>query len=177
MLMSTYPLGRRPKRPFSYCNEVMTGFEYTAAIGMLYEGQTKNGLRCIEAIRERYDGLRRSPFDEAECGHHYARAMASWAAVLCLTGFQYSAVEQSMQFAAVEGRHFWSNGYAWGTCEIAAVADGYRVKLSVTEGSVCLQRFSLGDAGEKKLRKPRTIEAGKSATWTIKKASGNDRRV
>ncbi len=73
-----------------------------------------------------------------------------------------------MQFAAVEGRHFWSNGYAWGTCEIAAVADGYRVKLSVTEGSVCLQRFSLGDAGEKKLRKPRTIEAGKSATWTIK---------
>ena len=27
--------------------------------------------------------------EEAECGHHYARAMASWAAVLALSGFRY----------------------------------------------------------------------------------------
>ncbi len=68
----------------------MTGFEYTAAVHMLYEGQRDEGLRVIEAIRARYDGQRRSPFDEAECGHHYARAMASWAAMLALTGFHYS---------------------------------------------------------------------------------------
>ena len=35
MLMATYPQGRRPTRPFPYFNEVMTGFEYTAAIHML----------------------------------------------------------------------------------------------------------------------------------------------
>ena len=29
-------------------------------------------------IRDRYDGEKRSPFDEAECGHHYARALAAW---------------------------------------------------------------------------------------------------
>ncbi len=90
LLMATYPHGRRPKRPFPYYNEVMTGFEYTAASHMLYEGQRENGLKCIRAIRDRYDGKKRSPFDEAECGHHYARAMASWAAVLALTGFRYS---------------------------------------------------------------------------------------
>ena len=46
----------------------------------------EDGLRCIAAIRARYDGRKRSPFDEAECGHHYARAMASWAAVLAWPG-------------------------------------------------------------------------------------------
>ena len=29
-------------------------------------------------IRSRFDGRRRNPFDETECGHHYARALAAW---------------------------------------------------------------------------------------------------
>ena len=77
----------------------MTGFEYTAAVGMLYEGMTDEGLQSIRDIRARYDGLKRNPFDEAECGHHYARAMASWAAVLALTGFRYSAVTRELRLA------------------------------------------------------------------------------
>lgn len=48
----------------------MTGFEYNAAIDMLQEGQIQNELKCISNIRDRYDGRKRSPFDEAECGHH-----------------------------------------------------------------------------------------------------------
>ncbi len=42
--MADYPDGR-PANPFPYFTEVMTGFEYTAAIGMLYEGDVENGLR------------------------------------------------------------------------------------------------------------------------------------
>ena len=34
LLMADYPR-ERPKTPFPYFNEVMTGFEYTAAVGML----------------------------------------------------------------------------------------------------------------------------------------------
>jgi non-lysosomal glucosylceramidase len=68
LLMATYPRGCRPTRPFPYYNEVMTGFEYAAAIGMLYEEILEEGLTCIRAIRARYDGRKRSPFDEAECG-------------------------------------------------------------------------------------------------------------
>ena len=74
--MATYPRGRRPKSPFPYANEVWTGFEYTAAAGMMYEGMTKEGVTVYQAARSRFDGRRRNPFDEAECGHHYARAMA-----------------------------------------------------------------------------------------------------
>ncbi|MFZ2338415.1 MAG: GH116 family glycosyl hydrolase [Bacteroidales bacterium] len=55
LLMASYP-GRRPVNPFPYFTEVMTGFEYTAAIGMLYEGLTDDGLKCISNIRNRYDG-------------------------------------------------------------------------------------------------------------------------
>lgn len=151
LLMATYPKGRRPRRPFPYFNEVMTGFEYTAAAGMLYEGQVKNGLRVIEAIRARYDGQKRNPFDEAECGHHYARAMASWAAVLALTGFHYSAVEQTMTFDPIIGTHFWSTGHAWGLCTITAgkaAKDEVRVSIDVLGGKLKLKRFVLRDVGE-----------------------------
>ena len=40
-------------------------------------------------MRERFSGRRRNPFDEAECGHHYGRALASWGLVLALAGFHY----------------------------------------------------------------------------------------
>jgi non-lysosomal glucosylceramidase len=135
LLMAAYP-GEIPENPFPYFTEVMTGFEYTAAIGMLYEGQTKAGLECIDNIRSRYDGKKRSPFNEAECGHHYARAMASWAAILALTGFHYSAIDKTMTFAAKLGLHFWSTGYAWGTCKITKRGKTLVPQLKVLSGQL-----------------------------------------
>ncbi len=169
LLMATYPKGRRPKRPFPYYNEVMTGFEYTAAVHMLYEGQLDEGLRCMQAIRDRYDGRRRSPFDEAECGHHYARAMASWAAILALTGFQWSGVTRTMTFAAADQpvTWFWSNGSAWGTLRQEPTADGLTVTLSVSEGSVRLRRLVLTGAGELTWPRAVTVRAGREVTGQV----------
>jgi len=166
LLMATYPRGRRPLRPFPYYTEVMTGFEYTAAVHMLYEGLTDDGLRVINAIRDRYDGGKRSPFDEAECGHHYARAMASWGAVLALTGFHYSAVSGVMQFAAQEGQAFWSTGYAWGTCTQTAIDGNLRVDLTVLHGEITLTRFVLTDTWETTLETQRHLVAGETISWT-----------
>ena len=125
----------------------MTGFEYTAAVGMLYEDQIENGLTCIQNIRDRYDGHKRSPFDEAECGHHYARAMASWAGVLALTGFNYSNVESTMKWAPKTGTYFWSNGYSWGDCQISIKNSQANVKLRVENGDLALERFVLDGFG------------------------------
>jgi uncharacterized protein (DUF608 family) len=144
LLMATYPRGRRPTRPFPYFNEVMTGFEYTAAVGMLYEGQRAPGLKVIRAIRARYDGLKRNPFNEAECGNHYARAMAAWAAVPALSGFHYSAVTGRMQFAGRDGVHFWSTGGAWGTCTVS----GKSVELNILGGALTLRTLALDGIGE-----------------------------
>jgi non-lysosomal glucosylceramidase len=48
-VMASYPHGDRPEVPFPYYTEVMTGFEYTAAIHMLYEGMTEQGLELMQA--------------------------------------------------------------------------------------------------------------------------------
>ncbi len=171
----------------------MTGFEYTAAVGMLYEDRIDDGLKCIQNIRDRYDGRKRSPFNEAECGHHYARAMASWAAVLAMTGFNYSSVEKSMTFAAKDGTFFWSNGYAWGSCCLKRSAGSMNkndtfllsndfdwgissleesvgsvnVELSVLHGELPLFDFRLLWFGQTSFGKLLTIKAGEKIKFEV----------
>ena len=159
LLMASYPKGR-PQNPFPYFTEVMTGFEYTAAVGMLFEGMEDEGLLCIRNIRDRYDGRKRNPFDEAECGHHYARAMASWAAVPALAGFRYSGVSRSMGFAPREGIYFWSTGDAWGSCRISASDTVYEAELTVNHGRLRLSAFRLTGVGEERWPEEKRLEAG-----------------
>ena len=99
LLMASWPNGDRPRVPFPYWGEIMTGFEYQAAVHMIFEGMIDEGLEVIKAIRRRFDGLRRNPWNEHEAGHHYARAMASWAAIPALSGFRYSAVTRRVELA------------------------------------------------------------------------------
>ncbi len=134
VLMCSYPRGNRPERPFPYFSEVMTGFEHILAVGLIQEGLVDEGLQVITDIRARYDGERRNPYDEAECGHHYARAMASWGAVVALTGFDYDGRTGVMRFGT-SGTHFWSTGNAFGTLD----ANG----LHVREGTLFLTSLSL----------------------------------
>jgi hypothetical protein len=149
LLMASYPKGRRPDRPFPYYNEVMTGFEYTAAVHMLYEGAIEEGLKVIQSIRQRYDGRKRNPFNEAECGHHYARAMASWAAVLALTGFHYSAVTQTLECKATDrpSNSFWSTGNAWGNLQQTPGSQTSKVTLTVLGGEIVLSHLQLAGFG------------------------------
>jgi non-lysosomal glucosylceramidase len=160
LVMASFPRGSRPERPFPYFNEVMTGFEYVAAIGLLYENEEDAGLHCIRAIRDRYDGRRRSPFNEAECGHHYARAMASWAAILALSGFQYSAVTGAMTFRATRERTrmIWSTGYAWGRLEQTPGETTTEAELTVLGGRLKISRFTLAGWGS----------TAESISWEIK---------
>ncbi|MBI2301087.1 MAG: hypothetical protein HYU66_19420 [Armatimonadetes bacterium] len=171
LLMASYPRGRRPTRPFPYYTEVMTGFEYAAAVHLLYEGEVGAGLRSIADIRARYDGRRRNPFDEAECGHHYARAMASWAALLALTGFRYSGVEQRLELAAVKAstRIFWSNGWAWGTGRLKPTRQGMKVELLVLGGVLKLRTVVVTGLGEARLDRPRRVGKGKLVTVEVRR--------
>ena len=78
-LIASYPRGGRPAVPFPYWGECMTGFEYQAAVLCLDYGFKKEGLEMAKGVRDRHDGTYRNPFNEPECGHYYARAMAAWA--------------------------------------------------------------------------------------------------
>jgi len=170
LLMASYPK-TRPANPFPYFTEVMTGFEYTAAIGMLFEGQTEEGLKCITNIRNRYDGRKRSPFDEAECGHHYGRAMASWSALPALTGFNYSAVTGELKFTGNPGKYFWSNGYAYGTAEISGNGTGGSLKLKVLNGSINISGIKIDGYDQLKLKQKKIIPTGGEETFIVKIAS------
>ena len=79
LVMAWYPEDRKPKTPFPYYPETMTGFEYVVAAWLAQTGDFAAAEKVVRDIRDRYDGVKRNPFDEAECGHHYARALASWA--------------------------------------------------------------------------------------------------
>ena len=173
LIMASWPHGRL-KVPFPYFAESMTGFEYAAAVGMIYEGQTENGLKCIKAIRDRFDGQKRNPFDEPECGHHYARAMASWAAVIALSEFQYSGIDQTITFTSKEGTWFWSNGSSWGTVEIKNSGNLKIAKLNVLSGQVTLKSFTSKDYGKTALKKPVTINQGNSFEFRIENLGGKD---
>jgi hypothetical protein len=157
LLMASFPYGR-PKVPFPYYSEVMTGFEYTAGNGMLFEGMKEEGLKVITNIRDRYDGRKRSPFDEAECGHHYARAMTAYGAVLALTGFHYSGAEKSMKFNQLDGLYFWANGYTYGTIEQERKNDGIHVNLQVLgENPLEIKEFELRSFGSHHFKKVQNI--------------------
>jgi len=94
LLLCTWPRGGKLSLPFPYSNEVWTGFEYQVASHLIMTGQVEEGLAIVRAVRQRYDGRWRNPFDEYECGHWYARAMSSYGLLQALSGARYDAVEQ-----------------------------------------------------------------------------------
>lgn len=159
LLMASYPHGSRPKRPFPYFNEVMTGFEYTAAIGMIYQGLADKGIQVIENIRSRYDGYKRNPFNEAECGYHYARAMASWGALLAWTGQQYDAGDGFLTFTSVTSKPIpWFTGFGWGTIQ----RSGNKLHLIVNAGQIFLTHIGVGGSVVRALPNSGFFVAGES---------------
>jgi len=145
LLICSWPHNDRPRVPFPYFSEVMTGFEYQAAAHMIYEGLVEEGLTVVNAIRRRFDGHRRNPWNEQECGHHYARAMASWAVLLALSGFHYSAVSQQLQLAprwkAEPFRCVWTTPSGWGTVEQAIGDNEQTVRWQVLSGALPVRKM------------------------------------
>jgi uncharacterized protein (DUF608 family) len=147
VLMCSYPLGVRGARPFPYFAEVMTGFEYTLAVGHIQDGSRETAQTIISSIRSRYSGKRRNPFDEAECGHHYARALASWSSLVAWTGFEWDALGQTMTFGLSDpnSRMFWSVGNAMGEVRLGESDSLATASLEVFQGSIEISKLLLGD--------------------------------
>ena len=135
LLLCSWPHGGALTLPFVYSDEVWTGIEYQVASHLVMLGHVDEGLRVVRAVRERYDGRVRNPFDEYECGHWYARAMASYALLQALSGARYDAVEQVLYLRpAIAGdfRAFLSTATGYGT---VGVRDGQPF-LEVRHGTI-----------------------------------------
>ncbi|OIO93363.1 MAG: hypothetical protein AUJ92_12485 [Armatimonadetes bacterium CG2_30_59_28] len=147
LLLCSWPQGNRPTLPFVYCDEVWTGIEYQVAAHLIYEGLVDEGLAIVKGVRDRHDGIRRNPWNEFECGHHYARALASWSVLLALSGHRYSAVSHSLAFSpqvhATKFNCVFSTGEAWGVFSQESEGNVLKACLSVEKGVLSLRRLDL----------------------------------
>lgn len=141
-VMCCYPKGiNKPVIPVQYADECMTGFEYAFAGLLISEGKISDGLRVVRAVRDRYDGKKRNPYNEIECGSNYARSMASFALLPIFCGFSFDLPKKKIGFQPVERGDmtcFWSVGTGWGNYikrknEVTIeISDGFLRLSSVT---------------------------------------------
>ncbi|MGW5685162.1 GH116 family glycosyl hydrolase [Nonomuraea sp. NPDC003754] len=133
LLLCTWPRGGRPRVPTRYCDEVWTGSEYQVAAHCLWEGLEEEAGAILDGVWARYDGRRRNPYNEIECGDHYVRAMAGWSVLDALSGATYDAVTQRLTVSP-RGHGRWPLllPTGWGTL----IRDDDGVRVSCTHGDL-----------------------------------------
>jgi len=145
-----------------YFDECMTGFEYQVAAHMIYEGKpcsemVKHGLAIARAIHDRYSPEKRNPYNEIECGDHYARAMAAYGVYLAVCGFKYHGPNGIIGFdPKISPENFRSafiTAEGWGTFSQSR-KDGKQLnKLTMAYGRLNLKQFEI------------QVEKGKTVSW------------
>jgi uncharacterized protein (DUF608 family) len=142
VLLCSWPKGDMLSLPFVFSTETWTGIEYQVAGHLIFEGKVKEGLKIVQTLRNRYDGTTRNPFDEYECGHWYARALASYGLIESLTGVRYDAVDQTLYVDSKVGdfTSFLSTNTGWGN----VFYHNGKVKLEVAYGSIPVKEIKYG---------------------------------
>jgi len=143
---------------------------------LIARGFAEEGLTVVRAARARHDGSRRNPYNDIECGSHYARSLSSYALANAWSGLTFDQRIREIGFKPAgdgSGRYFWSAGRGWG--EIALHGGGATV--SVRGGELAISRLRLpslhgpasvdGRLAEREgdvilLAEPRVLRAGDS---------------
>jgi non-lysosomal glucosylceramidase len=140
VVVCDYGKAERPHIPFPYYAEAWTGQEYLVAALMMNWGMVKEGVECVENVRARFDGEKRNPWDEPECGHHYARAMSSWSTVVAMSGFLYDGAAAAVVAVPKIPRDsfecFWATGTGWGRYSLRTGAGNTLFSIKVLHGTL-----------------------------------------
>ncbi len=175
LLMCTFPRGgdkeakgSGPDWATGYFNECMTGFEYQVAGHMVWEGMVTEGLAITRAIHDRYHAVRRNPWNEVECGDHYARAMASYGVFTAACGFENHGPDGHLGFAPRltpdNFRAPFTAAEGWGTFEQKSADGSITAAVAVKFGNMKLQTLALSvPAG----MKPAKIAGSVGATFKV----------
>lgn len=166
LLLASWPRGGRPRIPFVYSDEVWTGIEHQVAAHLIYEGMVDEGLTIVRALRSRHTGSNRNPWNEAECGNHYARSLSSWALLLALSGADWNASTRALSFSPAQPgtfTSFFSTGTGWGQASI----DDDGTTLTLLHGSLALDTLTVRGRDLHHASLPGLlIEAGQSIRFT-----------
>jgi len=132
-----------PKSPYlaegvRYRNEVWTGIEYQVAGHMIWEGMVTEGLAICYGIHQRYHPAKHNPFNEVECGDHYARALASWGVYTALSGFEYHGPKGHIGFSprvsAEQFRAAFTAAEGWGLFEQIRIGGVQQERIALRWG-------------------------------------------
>lgn len=166
-LMCSWPKGdaKRVTTGYDfYFNECMNGFEYQVASHMIWENMLMEGLAITRAVHDRYDASRRNPWNEVECGDHYARSMASYGVFIAACGFEYHGPKGHIGFAprmtpeAFKAPFTAAEG--WGVFEQTIQASNLKSHISVKHGKLRVKTISLGLPAGLKAKSANVVLAG-----------------
>jgi len=193
LLMCTFPRsdwdydqakGKGADWAAGYFNECMNGFEYQVAGHMIWERLVTEGLAVTRAVHDRYHPSRRNPWNEVECGDHYARSMASYGVFLAASGYEYHGPNGHLGFAPrVRPEQFkaaFTSAEGWGTFSQQAGPTGYHAEVAVKWGKLRLRSLSvelLGNLPGSRVRVTaggRPLEAKQALAGTRLTLSFND---
>jgi uncharacterized protein (DUF608 family) len=179
LLMCTFPrsdwdiaraAGKGNPTFVGYFNECMNGFEYQVAGHMIWEGMLTEGLAVARAVHDRYHGSRRNPWNEVECGDHYARSMAAHGVYLAACGFEYHGPKRHIGFAPrltpEKFKAAFTAAEGWGSYEQRREGASQSHRLDVAWGKVGIRTFACEVAGRKAGR-VRAAFGGKTAGATF----------
>jgi uncharacterized protein (DUF608 family) len=139
--------GKGPEWAAGYFNECMNGFEYQAAGHMIWEGLTMEGLAVARAVHDRYHASRRNPWNEVECGDHYARSMASYGLFTAACGFEYHGPKGYLAFdprvSPEDFRAAFTSAEGWGTFTQKITGRKKTATLEIKWGTLRLKTFAV----------------------------------
>jgi hypothetical protein len=177
--MCTWPKGEaaRLQQGYDYYfNECMNGFEYQAAGHMIWEGMVQEGLAVTRAIHDRYHPSRRNPWNEVECGDHYARSMASYGVFLAACGYEYHGPKRHLAFAPrlspENFRAAFTTAEGWGTFSQKDDAGRRKAVIAVRWGKLALKTLGLLPTAGSEPTKATVALAGKPVEARLVVGSG-----
>lgn len=139
--------GKGPDWAAGYFNECMSGFEYQVAGHMIWEGMLLEGLAITRALHDRYHGSRRNPWNEVECGDHYARSMASYGVYLAACGFEHHGPKGHIGFAPrLTPENFkcaFTSAEGWGSFSQRRTATGMDCEIALRWGRLKFKSLSV----------------------------------
>ncbi len=167
LLMCTWPKGDAARVQTgcdSYFNECMTGFEYQVAGHMIWEGMVQEGLAIVRTIHDRYHASRRNPWNEVECGDHYARAMASYGVFLAACGYEYHGPKGHLAFAPRLSpetfRAAFTTAEGWGSFAQQCQAAEQRETIELRWGKLRLKSLAFALVGKAAPTQVRVVAEG-----------------
>ncbi len=142
----TWPKSAYIPNGVRYKNEIWTGIEYQVAGHMVWEGLVEEALAICNGIHERYHPAKHNPFNEVECGDHYARALASWGVYTALSGYQYHGPKGEIGFAPRINKDNFRAAFTaaegWGTYSQTIAADTLTAELQLRWGQLAVKTLS-----------------------------------